>query len=238
MVYDKSVLAIITARGGSKGVPCKNIKHLAGKPLIAWTIEAALASRHLERVVISTDSEEIAEIALRYGAEVPFLRPKALAQDDSPHILAILHALERLEMDENYDPSLVCLLQPTSPLRVAADIDGAIELAWEKRAVAVASVSAAAKPSYFFYHLDPDSKIRSFSSNDRIDNRRQDLPAAFEINGSVYINQRKALIRDQTFYPEDRMYGYLMPDERSWEIDTPWEFHVADLMMRHPMKNS
>ena len=112
----KRILGLVTARGGSKGLPRKNVKTLAGKPLIAWTVEAAMQSTLLDRVIVSTDDEEISRISLENGAEVPFRRPAELAQDNSPHISVVLHALEWLEQQEGYRPDAVCLLQPTSPL--------------------------------------------------------------------------------------------------------------------------
>jgi CMP-N-acetylneuraminic acid synthetase len=225
------VLGIITARGGSKGVPGKNIKPLAGKPLLAWTIEAALQSRLLDRVIVSTDDEEIALVSRRWGAPVPFMRPSELAQDASPHILAILHALDWLEQEEGYLPTAVCLLQPSSPLRKSEDIDAVMELAQEKKAEAVVTVTEAVEHPVLSRRMDADGHLHQFVPCNVDYPRRQDLPPAYTINGAVYFNRAESLKTKQTFYPED-IYGYVMPAERSLQIDTLWEFHLADLILR------
>ena len=131
------ILGLITARGGSKGIPGKNIKPLAGKPLIAWTIEAANNSRLLSQVIVSTDDNEIARSAQAWGAEVPFKRPEELAQDQSSHLDVVLHALQWYQLQHRALPEYVMLLQPTSPLRTANDIDAAISLAAQKQADAI-----------------------------------------------------------------------------------------------------
>jgi len=138
MYKDKKILALIPARGGSKGLPRKNIKPLLGKPLIAWTIEQSLASKYLDKVVVSTEDKEIAEISKKYGAEVPFIRPKELAKDDTPSIDVVLHAIDFLEKKELFN--IIVLLQPTSPLRTISDIDNSIEFLFSKNAQAIISV--------------------------------------------------------------------------------------------------
>src|SRR5262249_33542953 len=134
---EMSILGLISARGGSKGLPRKNVLPVAGKPLIAWTIGAALSSRKLSRLLVTTDNQEIAEVARAYGAEVPCLRPAELARDESPVIEAVEHALRWVEKEKGEMPEYVLLLQPTSPLRTTADIDGAIDLACSRNADAV-----------------------------------------------------------------------------------------------------
>ena len=128
LIDGKTVLAIIPARGGSKGVPRKNIKNLCGKPLITWTIEEALKSKYIDRLVVSTEDEEIAEISRKHGAEIPFLRPIELAKDDTPGIEPLLHCIYWLKNNENYSPDYVCTLQCTSPFRNSKHIDEALEL--------------------------------------------------------------------------------------------------------------
>ncbi len=225
-----SVLGLITARGGSKGVPGKNVRPLAGKPLIAWTIEAARASGRLDRVVVSTDDDEIAAVAREFGAEVPFMRPAELAQDDSPHILSVLHALDELAGLEQYAPDAVCLLQPTSPLRTAEDIDAAIAIACESDAPAVVSVTEALAHPQLTQRMDADGRLHPFMEADTDYLRRQDLPDAYVLNGAVYVNTTDSLRRDETFYPEG-LRGYVMPPERSLDIDTLWDFHLAELIL-------
>ena len=127
MYKGKSIMAVITARGGSKGVPRKNIRDLSGKPLIAWSIEAAKNSGYIDRIIVSTEDTEIRDISLEYGAEVPFLRPKELAEDNSSSVDTVLHVIEKLEKDYNYTPDYILLLQPTSPLRNEVHIDDSIE---------------------------------------------------------------------------------------------------------------
>ena len=147
-------LAIIPARGGSKTVPHKNIKALAGKPLIAWTIETALASAAVERVLVSTDSQQIRDVACRWGAQVPFLRPDAYAQDDTPDLPVYLHALRWLAEHENYRPWAVAWLRPTTPLRSAADVDAAVQILAESDADCVRSVVAVEHHPYWMKTLD------------------------------------------------------------------------------------
>lgn len=173
-------LALIPARGGSKGIPRKNIKPIAGKPLIAWAIEAALRSRLLDAVVVSTEDEEIAEVARQRGAQVPFLRPPELAQSDTPGIDPVLHALEQLpEFDA------VLLLQPTSPLRTTEDIDACIGLAQDMPASSMVSVSEPEKHPYWMYRLGADQHLQTLIDVPPI-SRRQELPPVYAMNGALY----------------------------------------------------
>jgi len=160
-------IVMIPARGGSKGVPCKNIVKVASKPLIAWTIEAALASPVLDRIIVSTDEPEIADVACRYGAEVPFLRPPELAQDHTPGIEPILHAVRWLDEHEGYRPDYVMVLQPTSPLRTAEDIQTAVQLAQERQAEGVVSVCPAHQHPYSMKQITEDGRLTNFLPMDR-----------------------------------------------------------------------
>ena len=226
-----SVLGLITARGGSKGIPRKNIKMLAGKPLISWTIETALQSQHLDWVVVSTDDEEIARVAREWGAHVPFIRPADLARDDSSHISVVIHALDWLEKTEHLEPEYVMLLQPTSPLRTVQDIDEAIGLAKVHDAVAVVSVCEAKHHPFLCKRVLDDGTIEDFMPSTVAYKRRQDFPVVYAVNGAIYLNQRESLVRDRTFFPVET-YPYVMPPERSLDIDTPWEVHLAELILR------
>ena len=226
------VLGLITARAGSKGVPEKNVRPVGGVPLIAWSVRAARGAERLDRVVVSTDGAAIAEAAREWGAEVPFLRPSELAQDVSSHIDCVLHALDWLEENEGYRPDAICLLQPTSPFRTATDIDAAIELSSETDADAVVSVHATHEHPVFLQSLDADGRLVPYVKCDVDYPRRQDLPEAYFVNGAIYVNSVESLRRDRTFYPADTR-AYVMPVERSMQIDTPWDLFLADLVATH-----
>lgn len=222
------IVACIAARGGSKGIPQKNIRPLAGKPLIAWTIDAALASRRVTRVFVSTDDPHIAEVAQWLGAEAPFLRPAALARDDSPSIDTLLHLVDWLG-SRGAMPDYTVLLQPTSPFRTSVDIDAAVDLAVSRQVDAVVSVCRAQDHPYLVKTLDPQGRITSFVQSAHPP--RQEFPPAYVLNGAVYVNRTEALLRDRVIVPEGAL-AYVMPEERSLDIDTPWQLQVADLLMR------
>lgn len=225
------VVGVITARGGSRSIPRKNIVPVAGKPLIVWTIEAALKSSSLSRVILSTDDTEIAKVARQWGAEVPFIRPAKLAQDDSPHIPVIIHTVEWLELNEGVRPDYVFLLQPTCPLRSAEDIGNAIQLALENDADGVVSVCEAPSHPYLTKRVTADGRLEDFVSKPEGYLRRQDLSAAYALNGAIYLARREILLEKETWYT-DRTYAYIMPAERSLDIDTPWDLYLADLILR------
>ena len=224
------IVGLVTARGGSKSIPGKNVKPLAGKPLIAWTIEAALQSRGLNRVIVSTDDNEIAEVARGWGAEVPFMRPSELAQDDSPHIDAVEHAIHWLAAHGNSRPDYVMTLQPTSPLRTAVDIDAAIQIAEDTDATAVASVCETSHHPYLAKRILPDRTLVDFVSSDIAYLRRQALPPAYVLNGAIYLNRRESLLHDRTFLAKGT-YAYIMPPERSLDIDSELDFRFAEFTL-------
>ena len=224
-------LAVIPARSGSKGIPRKNLAKVAGKPLVAWTIETALACPLLDRVIISTDDSEIADVACCYGAEAPFLRPSELAQEDTPGIEPILHAVHWLDEHEGYRPDYVMVLQPTSPLRTAEDIKTAVQLAQERQADGVVSVCPAHQHPYWMKRITEDGRLADFLSLDHAYTQRQELPPIYALNGAIYLTRREVLLERRTFYT-DRTYGYIMPLERSLDIDTPWDLHLADLILK------
>lgn len=226
------VVGLITARGGSKGIPRKNVKLLAGKPLIAWTIEAALKSGKLSRIIVSTDDDEIIQVAQAWGAETPFVRPTEVSQDNSPHILAVEHAIHWLEEHEHTRPEYILLLQPTSPLRMAEDINAAIEIAAGNQAEAVVSISETKHHPYLTKHILPNGLLADFVSTDLSYLRRQDLPPAYAINGAIYLNRSDSLLNARTFLPPNT-YGYVMPLERSLDIDSPWDFYLTELILNH-----
>jgi CMP-N-acetylneuraminic acid synthetase len=227
-----TIIGLITARGGSKSIPGKNIKSLAGKPLIAWTIEVALQCKELSRVIVSTDDEKIAEVARQWGAEVPFIRPAELSQDDSPHISVVLHTIHWLEEQECFCPDYIMLLQPTSPFSTSEDMQNVIQLAKDRHAVAVMSVCEAAKHPYKTYKIIENGTLEYFIPSDIGYKYRQSLPKVYEENGAIYLNNRLSLLQDQTFLPKGAI-AYVMPEARSLDIDTPWNFYVADLVLRN-----
>ena len=225
------VLGLIPARGGSKGVPRKNIKPLCGRPLLAYTAEAALSSRRLSRVILSTDDEEIAEAGKNCGLEIPFLRPAELARDETPMLPVAQHAVRFLEESGAHFDS-VCLLQPTNPLRGANDIDACIELLENGGADAVVTtlpVPTEYNP-HWVYLQDGHGWLRLSTGRDAPIPRRQELPPAFHREGSVYVTRRDTLMERNSFYGE-RLLGYEMSADRSVNIDTPEDWLRAERLI-------
>jgi CMP-N-acetylneuraminic acid synthetase len=222
------IIAIIPARGGSKGIPKKNIKQLAGKPLIAYSIEAALKSKYIDRVIVSTEDEEIAEISKKYGAEVVD-RPKELAKDETPTIDVIFHFLEILKM-KNYNPDIVVLLQPTSPLRSAEDIDNAIKLFLDSDCESIVSVCEVEHPPYWSFKIE-GGYLKSLFGDEYLRRRRQDLEKVYMPNGAIYISTPENLRIYKSFYCP-RTIPYIMPVERSVDIDNEIDFMIAELVMK------
>lgn len=225
------MLALVTARGGSKGVPGKNLAPVAGRPLIAWTIRAALGSACVNRAVVSTDDDEIARVARQWGADAPFIRPAELAMDDSHHIPVMTHAVEWLESRENVHFAHILLLQPTSPLRTAEDIDRAYGLCLEKDADSVVSVYEAPSHPYWTKRIDANGRLEDFVTGSEDYPRRQSLPPAYALNGAIYVVKRDVLMEKQAIHT-DRTYAYVMPPERSLDVDSPWDLHLADLILK------
>ncbi len=225
-------LGLIPARGGSKGIPRKNLRELAGKPLIAWSIEAALKSCEIDRVVVSTDDEEIAEAARKYGAEVPFMRPSELAQDDTPGICVQFHALEWLRDRQGYMPDYSLLLQPTSPLRIHEDIDNIIVMTREKRAEAALSLIIAEQNPFWMKKIDSDGHVSPFLDESHYHMaQRQDLPKVYIPNGALFVANAALLLKHRSVLPLET-YGYIMPAERSIDINSEWEFAIAEMLLK------
>lgn len=223
MIGGKTVLAIIPARGGSKGVPGKNIRVVAGKPLIAWTIEAAKKSKYLDRLILSSEDPEIIKVAEKWGLEVPFVRPTELAQDDTPGIDPVLHALTELS---NYD--YMVLLQPTSPLRTAEDIDRCIERCLDLKAPSCVSVTEPDKSPYLMYTLEGQN-IRPLMTGDFFA-CRQEIPKVLALNGAVYDAQVDWLRNKKAFVGEETA-AYEMPKWRSIDIDEKFDLMVANYLL-------
>jgi N-acylneuraminate cytidylyltransferase len=215
VIGGRCVLGLIPARGGSKGVPGKNILPIRGRPLIQWTIEAARAARCVDRLVLSSDDPAIMAVAVGLGCEAPFTRPAQLATDEASSIDVVIDAIERLP---GYD--IVVLLQPTSPLRNAQDIDGVVELLLASGAPACVSVRPAEDHPFWTFRLDEQGALSRFvAATAELPRRRQDLPPAWCLNGAVYAAHIQWLLRERSFLVPQTV-GYRMPAERSLDIDT------------------
>lgn len=223
------ILGVIPARGGSKAVPRKNVREVAGRPLLAWTVDVAQAAESVDRVVVSTDDEAIAQVARDEGAAVPFLRPAKLARDDTPMVPTIEHAWQRYREETGFDPEYVACLQPTSPLRSPDDVDEAVGIARENDADAVVSVSPADPHPYWAKELDDEGHLRDFLDLDREYTRRQELPEAYALNGSIYL-AKPSILQEGSWYAGET-YGQVIPPERALDVDSEWELHVADLVV-------
>ena len=221
------MISIIPARGGSKGLPGKNILPLCGKPMIAYTIEAAKQSKYIDHVIVSTDDQKIAEIALQYGAEVPFLRPDFLASDTAQAVDNYIYTIERLSKEWNTPIEEFVVLQPTSPLRIAEDIDGAIEMFMEKQADSVISYTPEAHPVRWHKYLDENNAFVDIF--DTTIANRQDLKTSYYPNGAVYVF-RFSMIKERKYYT-DKSYGFVMPRVRSVDIDYKEDFDYVEFLM-------
>jgi len=229
VINEKSVLAIIPARGGSKGVPRKNIREVGGEPLIVWTIREAKKSKYIDRLILSSEDEEIIKVATAWDCEAPFMRPIELAQDDTPGIEPVLHAIETLP--EKYD--YVVLLQPTSPLRKTEDIDRCIEKCIDLNWSACVTVTEAQKSPYWMYQLDDcdDRMIPVMKMEKRLD-RRQELPKVYIVNGAVYVAHVEWLLNRKDFIT-DETHCLIMPRERSVDIDNDIDLKFAEFLLQN-----
>lgn len=225
MIEGKSVLAVIPARGGSKGIPRKNLRALAGRPLIAWTIEEAKKSRYVDRLVLSSEDEEIIRVAREWSCEAPFVRPARLSRDETPGVEPVLHALEMLP---GYD--YVVLLQPTSPLRKIEDIDGAILRCVESAAHSCVTVTEAPKHPCWMFTLDPAGRLQPILPSEPGPDRRQDLPKVYELNGAVYVADSGWLGKNRRLIADDTI-GYIMPGERSVDIDDELHLQYCEFLL-------
>ena len=229
MIGNHKVVCIIPARGGSKGVPRKNIKMLAGRPLIAYTIEQALQSRYIDRTIVSTEDGEIADISKQYGAEVPFMRPDDLAGDQVATVDVLLHAISWLEKENHYDFDLLVLLHTTTPLRAVGDIDASIEMLVTAKADNIFSVTEAHRNPYFnMVEVDAEGKVQlakkgSFPS-------RQSAPPVYDMNSSIYVWWKDILKREGKIFLENSRV-YVMPKARSIDIDDDIDFKIAEILM-------
>lgn len=228
-------IAIILARGGSKTIPKKNIKLLGGKPLISYAIETALKCKSIDRVIVSTDDVKIAKIAKKAGAEVPFIRPKELAQDDTPGILALRHAVEWLEKNQNEKIKNIVVLDPTAPFRKASDIENCIEKIESEDADSVVTVCEAEHNPYFVMRKIKDGRLVPLLKTDNPICRRQDAPKVYRINAAVYVVKRDVLMENDVF--TDNTKVVIMPQERSMHIDSALDFEIAEFLIKKWREN-
>ena len=226
----KKILGIIPARGGSKGIPNKNIKLLGGKPLISYTIEAALESKFLTDFIVSTDSELIKEVSLGYGAKVPFIRPLELSHDKALAIPTVQHAVKSFEKIVGHQYDYIIMLQPTAPLRKAEDIDKSLE-----KLISSGLDSTISVVDVNNYHPVKTKSIENdrlvdYINTDLENPPRQGLPAVYIVNGAIYATKRDVFMSKNTFKGDSCM-PYIMPDERSVNIDTMADFVVAEYFL-------
>lgn len=226
------MIAIIPARGGSKGLPGKNIKNLCGKPLIAYTIEAAVKSEEIDRVVVTTDSKEIAKTAKQYNAEVPFLRPDYLAEDNASAIDVYIHAVEYMMDRYGCNMQKFVVLLPTAPLRDEKEIDNAVRMFREKKATTLISVMEAETPISWYYHMREDGSIKNagYDKENSMSNRQKN-EKYYIPNGAIYILDYILLKNQRTYYAEDTL-GYIMNRRKSVDIDTIEDFEYVEYLMK------
>ncbi|MDX9752640.1 MAG: acylneuraminate cytidylyltransferase family protein [bacterium] len=232
-------LAIIPARGGSKGLPRKNVRLLGGIPLIAYTIRAALHSR-VERVIVSTDDEEIASVARQAGAEVPFLRPADYSTDQATSLSVLLHALDFMETKLGYHPRHILFLQPTSPFRTAHHVDEALDRYLSIGTASLISVTEVQEfHPYFMFRIQPDGMMKPLIELEQRPLRRQDLPPFYRINGAIYISCREYyhnLPADAAIFDWNHIAAYPMDAPSSVDINDYLDFQKAELLLKQEME--
>ncbi len=229
---ENKFIAIITARGGSKRLPNKNILDLNGKPLIAWTIEAAKKCNFINEVVVSTDSLEIKKIAEQHGASVPFIRSEKLSNDTASSFDVVKHCLDFHQAQFKLNFDYIILLQPTSPLRTHIDIENAVKLLKEKNADAIVSVCETEHSPFWTNNIDSTLSMDNFLRDEVKNNRSQDLPKHYRLNGAIYICKISELLKQKTFFLEKNIFAYIMHQERSIDIDTLLDFKMAEFLLK------
>ena len=231
MLKNRSFVAIIPARGGSKRLLRKNVLEIAGEPMISWTIKAARSSKFIDEIVVTTDDREIADVATRSGVAVPFLRPAELATDSTSTFDVVDHALKhyrQMGMEFNFS----VLLQPTSPLRTADHIDSAIEYLVDRRADAVISVARTGHPPWLSNTLPPDRDMSGFLTDEGMSRISQASGPYYRPNGAIYICDNERLLDAKTFYLHQNVFAYVMDRRSSIDIDDEFDFLIADLLLR------
>lgn len=227
MIEGRKILAIIPARGGSKRFPRKNILTIAGKPLLLWTIEAAKKSTFIDKVIVSTEDEEIYNLCIKNEIEV-IKRPIYLATDEASTIDVVNHVIQSLEEKFDY----IILLQPTSPLRNEKHIDEAINFIIKKNADAVISVCEVEHPIEWCNVLHANLSLKNFIDKKFVNTRSQDLPKRYRINGAIYIVKTERFIKENTFFIEDNIYAYIMDKFSSVDIDDEFDFKFAEYLIK------
>lgn len=232
MYKKKNILGIITARGGSKGLRRKNICVVGGKPIIAWTIEAAKHSKYLDRIVLSSEDSEIISIARKWRCEVPFVRPKELSEDKTPGIFPVIHAINTLP--DKYD--FIVLLQPTSPLRTAQDIDACIKKCISGNHHSCVSVVEPEKSPFWMFSRNNKGFLVPLIKTDKMPARRQELPKVYALNGAVYVADCEWLLKRKSFVME-KTSAYEMPVDRSLDIDSRFDLLKMEAYLKYQRSN-
>ena len=226
-----NTVGFIFARGGSKGLVGKNLRPLAGKPLIGWAIEQALAVRRIRRVIVSTDSEEIAAVARGYGAETPFVRPAHLARDDSPEWLAWRHALEHVRDAEGALPDVMVSVPATSPLRLPIDVEKCLdEYAKGEADIVITVTDAHRNPHFNMVQANKDGTVSPIFPSSLGVTRRQDAPAVYDVVTVAYVANPGFVLSHQSAF-EGRVRAVHVPVERSIDIDTLLDFEIAEMLV-------
>lgn len=221
------IIALIPARGGSKGIPFKNIRHLNGKPLIAHSIENAKKANNIDRIVVTTDDKKISAISEECGAEV-IIRPKEFSNDQSPSELALLHAIEHMKTTENYFPDLIVFLQCTSPLTLPVDINSTIDILINENADCALSVSPF---HHFLWEKTEEDTFIGINHNKNVRELRQNMKLQYLETGSIYVMRTKGFIKSKhRFF--GKIAAYIMPKERCIEIDEEIDFHIAETLLK------
>ncbi|KAA8953383.1 cytidylyltransferase domain-containing protein [Acinetobacter baumannii] len=231
MIGQYRVTALIPARGGSKRLPRKNVKLLGDKPLIVWSIEVAKTSKYIDRVIVSTDDEEIKQVSEQYGAEVPFLRPEHLSNDQASSFDVIKHAISFLKL--NQPNELIVLLQPTSPLRLVSELDTALEFFIAKKAQGVVSISETEHSPMWSNTLPENGCMSDFIRPEVQGKRSQDLPKFFRLNGSIYIYETLCLLEQSKIFFNENVYGFETSLKTAIDIDTDLDFLIAETIMKN-----
>lgn len=232
MFKDQKILAVIPARGGSKGIPHKNIINFCGKPLISYTIEAALRSKYIDYVIVSTEDEEIAKISIKCGAEVPFMRPYELATDTSKTIDSVIYTVQMLQtLGKNFDA--LVLLQPTQPLRTSKDIDDAIEKYENNGKMPLVSVSEIDDHPILTRIINKNKLVPLLNVSSTC--RRQDMPPFYKVNGCIYINEISELNENTSL--NDNIVPYLMSKSHSVDIDEKLDLVIAEYYLYQRERN-
>lgn len=235
MYKNKKILAIIPARGGSKRLPGKNIKNIGGKPMIAHAILAAKKSKYINRIIVSTDDPAIAKVAKKYGAEVPFERPSELANDTAPTLPVLRHAVKYYEKEKRFKADIIVLIQPTNPMVKSQDINGTIETLFKTKTNSCFSVTEISQRPEWMYRMDNKRAKLFLKEKKGRTKRSQELPRLAIINGTVYVMKYDTLMKKNKIRDENTSI-YLMPRERSIDIDDLFDFELAKFLFKNQYK--